>query len=130
MTSRIEARQRLRARMIVPLAFALLAAQLAGPQVAGAQDVGTLDPKPLPPLAKPDDPDNAAKELFGRKTTPAQLKPEVLGFYAKGCLAGAQALPINGPTWQVMRLSRNRNWGHPSLIRYIERLSERGAKAG
>ena len=98
--------------------------------LAGAQDLGTLEPKPLPPLAKPDDPDNPAKQLFGRKTTPAQLKPEVLGFYAKGCLAGAQALPINGPTWQVMRLSRNRNWGHPSLVQFIERLSQKGAKVG
>src|ERR1700686_3553628 len=132
MTSRIEARPLARGggRMIAPLAFALIAAQLAGPQVAGAQDVGTLESKPLPPLAKPDDPDNPAKELFGRKTAPAQLKPEVIGFYAKGCLAGAQALPINGPTWQVMRLSRNRNWGHPSLVKFIERLSEKGAQAG
>ncbi|MFO1138063.1 MAG: penicillin-insensitive murein endopeptidase [Paracoccus sp. (in: a-proteobacteria)] len=23
-------------------------------------------------------------------------------------------LPESGPSWQVMRLSRNRNWGHPS----------------
>jgi len=30
--------------------------------------------------------------------------------YAKGCIAGADALPINGDTWQVMRLSRNRNF--------------------
>jgi penicillin-insensitive murein endopeptidase len=118
--------------MRAPLAFlaALLAAQLAGARVASAQDLGTLDPKPLPPLAKPDDPDNPAKELFGRKTAPAQLKSEVIGFYAKGCLAGAQALPINGPTWQVMRLSRNRNWGHPSLVQFIERLSQKGAKVG
>ena len=129
MTSRIKARPRPRhsaTRMIVPLACALLVA-IDG---AGAQDLGTLDPKPLPPLAKPDDPNNPAKELFGRKTAPAKLKPEVVGFYAKGCLAGAQALPINGPTWQVMRLSRNRNWGHPSLVQFIERLSQKGAKAG
>src|SRR5437762_6581587 len=47
-----------------------------------------------------------------------------IGFYSKGCLAGAVALPINGPTWQVMRLSRNRNWGHPKLIRSEEHTSE------
>ena len=29
-----------------------------------------------------------------------------------------------------MRLSRNRNWGHPSLIRFLERLSKKGAKVG
>jgi penicillin-insensitive murein endopeptidase len=130
MTLPIKARLRYRggtARLIGPLAFA---ATLLASQPAGAQDYGTLDPKPLPPLAKPDDPNNPAKELFGRKTAPAKLKSEAIGFYANGCLAGAEALPINGPTWQVMRLSRNRNWGHPSLVRFIERLSEKGAKVG
>jgi penicillin-insensitive murein DD-endopeptidase len=112
-------------RLIAGVAFALIA---VAPAVA--QDAGTLDPQPLPPLANPDDPKVPAKALFGRKTTPAQLKPEVVGFYAKGCLAGGQALPINGPTWQVMRLSRNRNWGHPSLVQFLERLSEKGAKVG
>src|SRR5436305_14262948 len=29
-----------------------------------------------------------------------------------------------------MRLSRNRNWGHAKLVRLLERLSEKGAKAG
>ena len=77
---------------------------------AVAQDKGTLNPQPLPPLAKPDDPATPAKQLFGRKTGPAPLQARTIGFYAKGCLAGGMALPINGKTWQVMRLSRNRNW--------------------
>jgi penicillin-insensitive murein endopeptidase len=33
------------------------------------------------------------------------------------------ALPINGPDWQVMRLSRNRNWGTPQLLDFLERLA-------
>ena len=37
-------------------------------------------------------------------------------------------LPINGKTWQVMRLSRNRNWGHPNLIKFLERFSDQGAE--
>jgi penicillin-insensitive murein DD-endopeptidase len=77
---------------------------------------GTLDPQPLPALAKPDDPATPAKESFGRRPRPAPLEARVIGFYSKGCLAGAKALPINGKTWQVMRLSRNRNWGHPKLV--------------
>ena len=93
-----------------------------------AQDKGTLDPKPLPPLANPDDPSTPAKELFGRKTSAAALAPRAIGFYAKGCIAGAQALPINGKTWQVMRLSRNRNWGHPDLVTLLERLSQKVEK--
>ena len=100
------------------------------PAGALAQTPGSLDPKPLPPLARPDDPAVAAKELFGRKGQPAPLQPRALGWYAKGCLSGASALPVNGETWQVMRLSRNRNWGHPNLIAMIERLAERGKKLG
>ena len=79
--------------------------------------------KPLPPLANPNDPHLAAKQLFGRKTLPTAGAPRVIGFYAKGCIAGAEALPINGPTWQVMRLSRNRNWAHPAMVALLERLS-------
>lgn len=90
-----------------------------------AQDKGTLDPRPLPPLAHPDDPKLAARELFGRKTTPARLPPQSIGFYSKGCLAGGEALPIDGDSWQVMRLSRNRNWGNPELIKLIERLAHK-----
>ena len=77
------------------------------------QDKGSLDPKPLPPLANPNDPKLGARELFGRKASPAPMATHSIGFYAKGCLAGAEALPINGETWQVMRLSRNRNWHIP-----------------
>src|SRR5262249_45734196 len=45
-------------------------------------------------------------------------------------LAGAVALPINGATWQVMRLSRNRNWGHPNLVQFLERLAAQAPKTG
>src|SRR3954451_20725412 len=93
------------------------------PRVPTAQDRGALDPKPLPPLANPSDPATPAKELFGRKPQPASLAARSIGFYSKGCLAGADALPVDGQTWQVMRLSRNRNWGHPALVAFLERLS-------
>src|SRR5829696_9244762 len=93
---------------------------------AAAQDKGTLNPKPLPPIANPGDPKLAAKELFGRRTTPADLRSRSIGGYARGCVAGAEAIPVDGENWQVMRLSRNRNWGHPQLIGFLERLSKRG----
>jgi penicillin-insensitive murein endopeptidase len=64
-----------------------------------------------------------AKEVFGRQNSPAPLAARAIGSYARGCIAGAKPLPINGPAWQAMRLSRNRNWGHPALIRYLERLA-------
>lgn len=63
---------------------------------------------------------------FGARKSPALVTPEAHGSYAKGCLAGGVQLPATGPSWQAMRLERNRNWGHPALIAFIERL---GAKA-
>ena len=64
-----------------------------------------------------------AKELFGNVKEPAPLSARAIGFYSHGCLAGAEALPVDGPQWQVMRLSRNRNWAHPALIKVVERLA-------
>ena len=64
-----------------------------------------------------------AKQLFGKKKAPANLRSRAIGSYAKGCLAGGRALSIDGPAWQAMRLSRNRNWGHPVLIAFVERLA-------
>ena len=108
-----------------PLALAALLASGALAQTALAQDRGSVDPRPLPPLAHPDDPATPAKELFGRRATPAPLAARSIGSYAKGCLAGGVALPIDGQTWQVMRLSRNRNWANPVMVDFLERLSRR-----
>src|ERR1700722_16657488 len=105
------------------LTLFLASAAIVSATAALAQDKGSVDPKPLPPLANPNDPKLGAKELFGRKILPAAMPTRVVGFYAHGCIAGAQALPINGDTWQVMRLSRNRNWAHPDMVALLERLS-------
>ena len=64
-----------------------------------------------------------ANQLFGGVAAPAPLAARAIGSYAKGCLAGAVSLPINGPAWQVMRLSRDRNWGHPRLLDFLERFA-------
>ncbi len=65
----------------------------------------------------------AAREIFGKQKIPAPLEARAIGSYARGCLAGAKPLPVDGPAWQAMRLSRNRNWGHPALIKFLERLA-------
>lgn len=64
-----------------------------------------------------------AKELFGARQAPAALASRAIGSYSRGCLAGAAMLPVDGPAWQAMRLSRNRNWGHPALVAYVEKLA-------
>lgn len=64
-----------------------------------------------------------AKKLFGAKSFASTQTSASFGSYAKGCLAGGAQLPETGPTWQAMRLSRNRNWGHPELIDMVKKLS-------
>lgn len=68
-----------------------------------------------------------AKELFGAARKGTATRSASFGSYAKGCLAGAEKLPETGPTWQAMRLSRNRNWGHPELIDFVKKLSRKAA---
>lgn len=64
-----------------------------------------------------------ARQLFGAEPQGSRQTAQPHGGYAKGCLAGGVALPETGPTWQAMRLSRNRNWGHPETIDFIQDLS-------
>lgn len=69
-----------------------------------------------------------AKQLFGAQSSASRQQPAPFGSYAKGCVAGAEQLPETGPTWQAMRLSRNRNWGHPEAIDFIRDLSAFAAR--
>lgn len=77
----------------------------------------------LPLAAAPE-----AKQLFGAAKKGSAQRAAPLGSYAKGCAAGSVALPETGPTWQAMRLSRNRNWGHPTTIDFIQKLSAKAAQ--
>ncbi|SOH93410.1 penicillin-insensitive murein endopeptidase [Monaibacterium marinum] len=65
-----------------------------------------------------------ARQLFGAARDSSAQVAQPLGSYARGCVAGAVQLPETGPTWQAMRLSRNRNWGHPDMISFIWRFSQ------
>ncbi len=72
----------------------------------------------LPARAEP-----LARELFGAARTPSQQAPAPIGFYSKGCAAGLVAMPESGETWQMMRLSRNRFYGQPEMLAYLQDLS-------
>lgn len=67
--------------------------------------------------------ETSARRLFGRVRAAAPATAAVYGGYSRGCLQGAAQLAETGPTWQAMRLSRNRNWGHPELLDYVRDLS-------
>ena len=96
---------------------------------ARAQASGTESQREMA-VARAKLPPDAAKVLFGTQQAPASLQARAIGTYARGCLAGAMALPVNGPAWQVMRVSRNRNWGHPNLIAFLERFSLASQQVG
>ncbi len=115
-------------RLILGLSLVIFCAAAAVAQGPAPQTVATPAPpkpaaKPAAKKAPPKPKSPVARELFGSVTEPAPLAARSIGGYAKGCLAGAVSLPINGPDWQVMRLSRNRNWGTPQLLDYLERLA-------
>ncbi|MCA0207074.1 penicillin-insensitive murein endopeptidase [Pararhodobacter sp.] len=71
-----------------------------------------------------------ANQLFGAATRGTSAPAESYGSYARGCADGLVELPETGPTWQAMRLSRNRNWGHPETIDYIQDLSRQAVAIG
>nr|WP_281244613.1 penicillin-insensitive murein endopeptidase [Falsiroseomonas stagni] len=47
-----------------------------------------------------------------------------------GCIAGAVALPPEGPGWQAIRTSRNRHWGHPATIALVAHVAGQARLAG
>lgn len=98
-------------RAITNLRAVALLALLAGPAVA--QDG---------PVAR------AAE--WAARATPTSGPARVIGGTALGCLAGAVALPQEGPGWQAVRVSRNRHWGHPATIAFVADFAGRARAQG
>jgi penicillin-insensitive murein DD-endopeptidase len=101
---------------LIALCLAVLAVPAAAQSAAEAAMLARMSDTTLEKIP--------AKKLFGSQRAPANLSARAIGSYAKGCLAGGKSLPVNGPAWQVMRLSRNRNWAHPDMVALVERLAE------
>jgi penicillin-insensitive murein endopeptidase len=101
-------------RRLIPLAMLVLAACGSG----GGSTV-RLDPTIS---------SSEARQFFGAETSATAGPSESIGFYSNGCVAGAQQLPETGPTWQAMRLSRNRNWAHSEMIDFIQTFSANVAR--
>ncbi|NOQ36076.1 MAG: penicillin-insensitive murein endopeptidase [Methylococcaceae bacterium] len=57
-------------------------------------------------------------------TTPTNTKPYVIGKTNNGCIAGAQALPLQGDGYLVVHLERRRYYGHPLLIQTLKMLAK------
>ena len=80
--------------------------------------------------AQPAAAETTAATLFSAQPDPTNQQPMPVGTYAKGCAAGNAELPETGPTWQAMRLSRQRNFGHPVLVDYLVDLSAKVTRFG
>ncbi|WP_298840556.1 penicillin-insensitive murein endopeptidase [uncultured Roseobacter sp.] len=112
-------------RLSIGLLTAIAGLILASCDEAPAPEV--LAP-PEPVIATSGNSNAIAKQLFGAKKEASAQRPGPLGSYAKGCVAGAAQLPETGPTWQAMRLSRNRNWAHPETVDFVQDLSRKAAQ--
>ena len=63
-----------------------------------------------------------AANPWTKVNAPTKGQPEAIGATNAGCVSGALALPMDGPGYRVMRPSRNRYYGHPDLVRFIQTL--------
>ena len=72
----------------------------------------------------------ATAQDWGRVSTPTAGPTQSIGFYSAGCLQGAQALPLDGPGYEAIRISRNRYWGQPVTLDFVKTLAEKVRAAG
>jgi penicillin-insensitive murein DD-endopeptidase len=56
-------------------------------------------------------------------TLPSTPPAMAIGGHARGCIAGAVPLPLDGPGYQVMRPSRNRFYGHPAAVEFVREFA-------
>src|SRR5260370_36786092 len=73
---------------------------------------------------------SAAAADWSPVTTPAPGPTKSIGFYTAGCLQGAEALPLDGPGCEAIRISRNRYWGQPVMVEYIQGLAAKVHTSG
>jgi penicillin-insensitive murein endopeptidase len=112
-----------------PVETAPPAAVTALPAETPAVSLPTPMPPEKPAIAESKQDATPAKVLFSSEKLPTLGKAMAIGYYPRGCLQGGVPLPVTGPTWQVMRVSRNRMWGHPSLVSFLEKFAPLAAKA-
>lgn len=65
----------------------------------------------------------AAGDPWSELRRPAVGSGEAIGSAAAGCLRGAEALPLSGEGYQVLRPERNRAWGHPRTVAFVRALA-------
>jgi penicillin-insensitive murein endopeptidase len=102
------------------MSFALLAILLAAD--AGVPDAGAAHVAPPPKTG-------AVAKQWQALRLPSAGPALAIGTTSCGCLQGAATLPPSGRGYEVLRLRRNRCFGHPSLVAYLERLAAAASAA-
>ncbi|CDF99577.1 Putative Peptidase U6 penicillin-insensitive murein endopeptidase [Avibacterium paragallinarum JF4211] len=72
----------------------------------------------------------ASPEYWQKVKRPITGDPTPVGSYSNGCIIGAKALPFDGEGYQVIRTSKNRYYGHPDMIAYLQHLGKKVKAAG
>jgi penicillin-insensitive murein DD-endopeptidase len=114
----------MRCCLLRPATVSMLVIIIAFPGIAAAQDTQAEEAAARAAALK-SLPKDAARRVFGAVTAPAPGEQWIVGEYWKGCYAGGEQLPAIGDHWQVMRPSRNRNWGHPALISFLKHFADK-----
>jgi penicillin-insensitive murein endopeptidase len=88
-------------------------------------DVAKAPPAPIPVPTG-----TSAAAQFAAVARPTMGEPQVYGSYTRGCIGGAEQLTLDAPRWQVLHPSRNRAWGHPTMIRVVRDIADGVAADG
>jgi penicillin-insensitive murein endopeptidase len=67
---------------------------------------------------------NLPQNEWSQVQVPSKGNPTSIGFYSNGCIGGASTLPQIGVGYQVMRPFRNRYYGHPEMIEFVQNLGK------
>lgn len=65
---------------------------------------------------------SAGESGWSRVQDPAKGPALSIGGYSAGCVQGAKELPLEGANYLVMKPERRRNFGHPLLVDFVQRL--------
>ncbi|KMK50492.1 murein endopeptidase [[Actinobacillus] muris] len=73
---------------------------------------------------------NGFASQWEKITKPIAGKAQSIGGYSNGCIIGAQPLALKGEGYQVIRSVKNRYYGHPQLLSYLQQLAQNAKAAG
>lgn len=93
--------------------------------LVAAADAGApaTTPAPIPAAVPPVPKLGLVAKQWQAQRAPSDGPSLSIGTCSCGCLQGAATLPVSGRGYEVLHLGRNRRFGHPSLIAYVERLA-------